>query len=296
MAYRSPNFFILGAPKCGTSSMNHWLSEHPNVFMSKVKEPNFYNTDHGGLSLYNQKSYKKLFKNVCNDHKIIGESSAWYLYSKVAVTNILNDSDLKELKFLVMIRNPIKMSYSLHEQQVFSLNEPEKDFLKAWDLQRERSLNKKTGFFTKEGQHLRYGDICKLGVQIERLYKIVPKEKIKIIVLDDIYKNPLKVYKETLSFLKLPYDGRSNFKALNTAKVKKSRLFALFIRALGDIKYQLKIQKGLGLLNKINRLNLKSLERKKLDRLTENKLKQYFKEDVLLLSRLIDRDLSHWCK
>src|SRR5438477_11547979 len=117
-----PNFFILGAPKCGTTSMAKWLSDHPEIFMSADKELNYYNMDHKRSEIKNYQHYLYFFKKATEKHKIIGEASVWYLFSKEAVPNILKDSN-KEVKFLVMIRNPIQMAYSLHQEHVCGLIE-----------------------------------------------------------------------------------------------------------------------------------------------------------------------------
>ena len=62
-----PNFFILGAPKCGTTSMAKWLSEHPEIFMSKYKEPHYYNTDNRRV-VVNHQHYLSLFKKIKQTH------------------------------------------------------------------------------------------------------------------------------------------------------------------------------------------------------------------------------------
>jgi Sulfotransferase domain len=289
-----PNCFILGAPKCGTTSLAEWMGEHPNIFMSPRKEPHYYNKDHKHVIVHNYGQYLSLFKNANESHKIVGEASVWYLYSKVAVKNILMDIPLKDVKFVVMLRNPTEMAYSLHEQQVFNLNEPEKNFKKAWNLQDDRKRNKKVGISTRDPQLLVYGEICRLGAQVEQLFEQVPKVQVKIIVLDDIKENALKVYRDLLSFLELPYDGRIHFTAKNTAKVRKFEFFALLVKMLGKVKHALKIKKGFGLLNKVDEINLTTIKREPMDANTEKMLKVYFKEDIDLLSKLIDRDLTYW--
>lgn len=290
----TPNFFILGAPKCGTTSLAEWLAEHPNIFMSALKEPHYYNTDHTHRVVKTKDHYSSLFKQVGPEHSVVGEASVWYLYSKEAVSQILKDADGKEIKFVVMLRNPVKMAYSLHEQQVFNLNEPETNFEKAWNLEEDRKLNMKVGLSTRDPQLLVYGEICKLGAQLQRLFEIVPKESVKVIVLDDMKTNAESVYRDVLSFLEVPYDNRSNFEAVNTAKVRKSPFLALIIKLLGKLKQKLKITKGFGLLNKTNAANVKNRARIPLSVEMKSVLTTYFKEDVALLSKLIDRDLSHW--
>ena len=87
-AVRKPNFFIIGAPKCGTTSLATWLSGHPNVFMSAVKEPHFFNTDDRRF-ISTLEAYENLFRAASSDHCAVGEASVWYLSSTEAVRNIL---------------------------------------------------------------------------------------------------------------------------------------------------------------------------------------------------------------
>jgi hypothetical protein len=83
-----PNFFIIGAPKCGTTSLSKWLAGHPEVYFSPIKEPHFFNTDENWFWRGTEKKYLKLFEKVKTYHLAIGEGSVRYLNSKVAVTNI----------------------------------------------------------------------------------------------------------------------------------------------------------------------------------------------------------------
>ena len=291
---KHPNFFILGAPKCGTTSMAEWLSAHPHIFMSARKEPHYFNKDHKHNTVVDFKGYLSLFVKATNEHVAVGEASVWYLFSKVAVNEIVDKFGNENLKFIVMLREPSKMAYSLHEQQVFNLNEPEKDFLKAWNLQDERKANKKIGISTRDSQLLVYGEACKVGEQVKRLLEIIPKESVKIILLEDIKQDSLEVYKDVLQFLEAPYDGRNDFTAVNTAKIRKSESFAMFVKLIGKLKLKIGIKKGLGLLNNTNQINVTPRKRDPLDPETEKMLKAYFKDDVLLLSKIIERDLSHW--
>ena len=78
---KNPNFFIVGAPKCGTTTLFSWLSEHPNVFMSRVKEPNHFNKDFNFPKYRDKNDYLKLFKDANYQHVCIGEASPYYLFS-----------------------------------------------------------------------------------------------------------------------------------------------------------------------------------------------------------------------
>src|SRR5260370_1269300 len=83
-ALRKPNFFIIGAPKCGTSSMASYLREHPQVFFPEHKEPHFFNTGTGFRSVRSESHYYALFRYAGPQHIAVGEGTALYLYSDVA--------------------------------------------------------------------------------------------------------------------------------------------------------------------------------------------------------------------
>jgi hypothetical protein len=83
-----PNFLILGAPKCGTTSLATWLADHPNVYFSPIKEPGFFSTDVGNQLVKNPEVYARLFDGAGPEHLAVGEASTSYLISKVAVPTI----------------------------------------------------------------------------------------------------------------------------------------------------------------------------------------------------------------
>ena len=88
-AGRLPNLFIVGAPKCGTTAMHHYLGQHPDVYMSPVKEPCFFGSD---LTIVNVRghlrdrdAYLALFRG--RSEKVVGEATIWYLCSRRATTS-----------------------------------------------------------------------------------------------------------------------------------------------------------------------------------------------------------------
>lgn len=293
---KKPNFFIIGAPKCGTTSMAAWLYEHPNIYMSPVKEPNFFNTDDNWTVVSSLRQYEALFRDAQEHHLAVGEASVWYLFSQTAVPNILQYSPTS--RFIVMIRNPIDMAYSLHQQELYSGNEHIRDFAKAWELQSMRLKGREVSKFCVELKRLLYGPACKLGEQLERLYRLVPKERVLVIVLDDVKEDPRREYLKVLNFLNVPDDGRQNFPRYNPAKTYRSwwlgRIIGLSGRMVGRIKRTFRVQKGVGVLNFINRVNTIRAPRPPLSKEMRAKLAAYFAEDIRLLSRLLDRDFSAW--
>jgi hypothetical protein len=297
MSYvKEPNFFILGAPKCGTTSLADWLNSHPNIYMSPYKEPHYYSNDYNRDYYNDREKYLSLFENASNEHKIIGEASTGYLYSKLAIKNILKESNGKDLKFIVMLRAPHEMAYSLHGEMVALGEETEKNFEKAWYLENQRKISKKKYFFNRDIQTLFYPSICKVGEQMERLFKLIDRQKVKVIFLEDLKNNELNIYKEILNFLELKYDGKIDFKTLNSARTSKSKLLNVILLYIVRIKMKLGIKKniGLGFFTWLKRKNLTKVKRQKLDVVFEKELKTYFKDDINLLEKLLDRNLSHW--
>jgi hypothetical protein len=290
-----PNFFIIGAPKCGTTSMYEWLERNPYIKMSTYKEPHFFSTDLDAAKNRSLTDYQQLFKGANEHHIAVGEGSTNYLYSQVAVTNILNYCPTA--KFIVMLRNPIEMVYSLHQQEVFNLYENIKDFETAWHVQEKRRESQYQVSKITDYRKLLYGNRCKLGAQLERLYAQVNKEQVLVILLDDVKKNAREQYLKVLQFLGVPDDQRTDFPISNEAKVPKYAILSwivLLIRYLE--KLHLKPRLGIGIVKKIKSFNKKKQIREPLSEKMKEELKQYFRSDIEKLSELIDRDLSAWVR
>ena len=133
-----PGFFIVGAPKTGTSAMWRYLMDHPDVFMSAKKEPHYYATDIVDPIVRDPSLgidwYLSLFRDA-GDAKVVGEASIFYLFSKAAIP-ALRDA-YPDAKILVMVRNPVDLIHSFHSQLLYSGQETEKSFERAWALCRQ---------------------------------------------------------------------------------------------------------------------------------------------------------------
>src|SRR6185295_10222300 len=115
---RKPTFLIAGAPKCGTTALYEYLQTHPQVFLSDPKEPHFYANDLGAhRTIVTRGQYEKLFSAAGPQHLAIGEASAWYLHSAVALPAVARE--LPDAKLIVMLRNPVELIRSLHSDLVW---------------------------------------------------------------------------------------------------------------------------------------------------------------------------------
>jgi hypothetical protein len=288
---RKPNFFILGAPKCGTTSLWSWLRTHPNVFMSDMKEPSFFNyDDHLGIS--NLSDYEELFRDATDSDVAVGEASVFYLSSPVAVQNILQYQP--EARFIVLVRNPIEMAVALHSEMLISGYENTPSFRTAWHLQGERRQGRRIPAFGGPPRCFLYGDVCSLGAQLQRLLDVAKVNRVLTVVLDDIQENPRREYLKILAFLGLSDDGRVNFQEENTARIVRWPWLVRFQFITWQVKKKLHINFGPKLLGSIYSRNVVAAERPELDENTYNLLKEYFSRDVDLLGGLIGRNLRPW--
>ena len=287
-----PNFFILGAPKCGTSSLVTWLSEHPNIFISPIKEPNFFNIDLPNPSRpRNLKEYEKLFDNVNSEHIAIGEASTSYMRSTAAIKEILTYSP--DAKFIVCLRNPIEMAPSLHSQRLNDGIETEPSFKKAWELQKEREQGKNIPLLCHDVGLLMYGKTCLIGDQLEYILNRIDRQSIHIMLLEDVNTSPKSEYQAVLDFLEVPYDGRSSFERQNIRMYPKYYWVSKLHRILFRIKHALGIRTTTGIGKLLREWN--NTASNQVDIAVERKeLVNYFETDINKLSLLLDKDLTHW--
>jgi len=299
---KKPNFFIVGAPKCGTTALSEYLRGHPNIFMSNPKEPMYFAKDIleiRGLSQSLQE-YLELFQHSTDEHLAIGEATVMYLISSVAISNIYTFN--KNAKIIVMLRNPIDMVQSLHSQMIYSLLEDELDFEKAWRLQNSRRCGKNLPKNSENAFNVLYKEFARYGDQMERLFNIFPREQVKVILFDDFKKSTLNVYNDVLAFLEVPPDGRTVFSIINKNKIARVWRMHYFIAKIIDNLDPLgrKIKKVLGLksfgIEKLIRLNTRPFKPKPITSSFRAELVNGFRDDVEKLSYLLNKDLSYWLK
>ncbi|SFM52177.1 Sulfotransferase family protein [Ectothiorhodospira mobilis] len=280
-----PNVFILGAPKCGTTSLAHWLAEHPQVHFCAIKEPQFFNYDYGFRRPMTLRQYEKLFSGATALHRVICEASTRYLYSRTAVPAILSYVD--HPRFIVMLRHPVSMAPSLHGQAIFSGDEDEPDFEKAWALQERRMHGDCIPKRCRDPQLLQYGKLCKLGEQLQRLYRLVPREKVHVIHLERIQDSPREEWLRLMAFLGLDDDGREVFPVANSAKVRRLpwvyesvRWVDSIIRGMGVPYFRI------GIMGFLYSKLVKKHHRSSISEDMRHRLSEYFLEDLKLLSGL----------
>lgn len=291
---KRPNFFIIGAPKCGTTSLANWLGQHPQVFISPHKEPHYFNTDDSFRFIHEEAHYLELFHKASQEHVAIGEASTWYLFSQTAVPQIERFTN-QTARYVVCLRNPVEMVQAVHAQNIFSGNETVTDFSEAWALQEARRNGESLPPLSTTGSHLQYRDACALGAQIARLLKTVPRDRVHVVLLDDIKSDPHAVYDSVLDFLGVPQAEIPIFlKARNVAHRPRSLLVARMLSLGGRAKRKIGLRKGLGILNRIRQMNKIEQPRAPLSSGMITTLRKNFEPEIVRLEALLNRDLQHW--
>ncbi len=295
---KRPNFFMIGAPKCGTTAMSEYLRTHPNIFMSDPKEPAFFSEDVGPTYCPSMDAYLDLFANARPEHAVIAEASTFYIHSDHAVQKI--GEFRPDARLLVMLRKPTDLVYSFHGEVVNQGHENVFDFEKAWELQPERVAGRDIPAGTNP-RELHYKWIGSLGSQVERVLEVFPKEQVHFILFNAFTRDPRSEYVRLLEFLKIPDDGRIEFPRVNEGVQFKSKLLARLPRYLRAktrgpwmaAKKALGLSQ-LGIVSAFDRFNREVRPKSPLRPEFRQHLDEVFRDEVVKLEALIGRDLSAW--
>jgi hypothetical protein len=234
-----------------------------------------------------------LFKDASSE-RYRAEASVWYLYSELAIDEILKFNP--NAKFIVMLRNPIAMYFSLHRELLYGGSESEESPLKAWELQASRKLGKNIPLGCSDDRMLQYGEACKLGAQLKYAMEKIPKGQLMTIFMDDLKLNTDLVFRKVQEFLSVDEISLASYEIINQKKRRKSLFLSKVLILLSLFKRRLGIKKGLGLANAINKRNVtKDVKEMRLEESTLTpELLKYFDEDIRLLESITGTDLSHW--
>lgn len=273
--------------------MAAWLETHPQVYISPHKEPHYFSSDIKKTHQITLTEYEQLFSSAKNE-KIVIEASTRYLYSQIAIKKIQQYNP--DAKFLAMLRNPAEMVISLHNHLYAIGVETEKDLETAWHLQDMRAKGKFINRLCTDPDSLQYGKIASLGKQIEVFFNAVPIENRRVLVFDDLKKDPAGVYQELLSFAGLQPLAPDDYKPRNQSFAFRSRTLTTTIKIMGAAKRQLGFNKSFGILNSLSHYNRKLSAPRPISDSFRRELSEYFMPDVEILARLLNRNFNHWIK
>jgi hypothetical protein len=203
-----PNFFIIGAQKAGTTSLYHYLNQHPQVYMSPVKEPFFFDHeispdgevietefgdpgDHYASAFSNIEDYRALFRGAKNE-LAIGEASPLYIYVPGTAERI--KGYVPEAKVIALLRNPADRAYSsfLHARRIGV--EPLADFAQALKEEEGRIRNNWHYVFHYLNRGLYHA-------QLKPYYELFGQESVGVWLYEDLKEDPIGTTQSILRFL-----------------------------------------------------------------------------------------------
>lgn len=293
-----PDFFIVGAAKCGTSSLRGYLMEHPEIFIPPAPpiEPHYFFQE-AWRSPISLREYLSLFEKA-GAFKRRGEKSVWYLYGETVPQRIFDFAPQADI--IVALRNPIDMLYSLHSQFLYGRNEDIEDFAEALDAEEDRKQGRRIPPGCRWKPMLFYREVARYSVQLERYFKVFGREKVLVLIFDDMVGNTPETYARVLRFLGVDNTFRPDFSVHNPNKVARSkRLMYLrqnypeWARRLGAALLPAKKARN-ALMGTFTRLLTKETKRPPMPTETRRKLESEFRPEVERLSELLGRDLTHW--
>lgn len=293
-----PTFFIVGAPKSGTTALDSYLADHPLIHMARPKEPHYFATD---LPRYRDVStesdYIRLF-DASGDERIGGDASVFYLYSKEAIPLIKRfDSGAK---LILMLRNPVDIVHSFHSQLLFGGDEEIRSFAEAWNAIPARKSGERVPRHCRAKELLFYDEIALLGSQLQRVLAEFPREQVHLIFYEDFAADTGHEYRKVLEFLEIPDDGRTDFPRVNANRRHRIGFMPLIKRTatwlrapVGMMKHALAIEE-IGLIDRLEAWDRVYEEREPLGGGLKQSILSAYESDIDLLARITNRELSHW--
>lgn len=289
-----PNFFIVGAPKCGTTSLYSYLKDHPNIFMPRKKEPHFFASDlnvSGATTTLDD--YLELFAEASADqHIAVGESSVHYMFSEVALQNVYKFN--QDARIIAMFRHPVDMIYSYYSQMLWNALEHIPEFERAWFLQEDRKQGQYIHKLCYDPPLLQYKSVASFGTQVEKLLQIFPREQVHFVFLEDMKTSAKDVYEGILRFLDVPSDDRTAFPVYNENKIARSNLLNRILRTPSFYKPIRSHRIPRFLYHRLIAWNKRIDKRDPLSTSFRKYLTQEFKPEILKLEKLTNRSLRHW--
>jgi sulfotransferase family protein len=317
----TPEFFVIGAAKSGTTSLHRYLDQHPAISMSSMKEPNFFAFLEGvpafagpkslersavlgdrltrekyGFSIVTWKAYERLFASAAPG-ALKGESSVSYMYYPHAAERIRRY--VPKARFLAILRNPVDRAYSKYLQFRRDGVEPCARFEDAITAEPERIRTRwsPTWFYLDRGYYHR---------QLSAYVDLFGREHLHVALYDDFARDPQGVLDGMFQFLgvdpvTVDVGRRHNvsrdvrvprlvwlhdlvMRPNRASRLMRERLPAQLVKAVTPLARCMVFRKA------------GTLDYTPLSPALRTELTSRFRDDILRLEDLLDRDLSHWLR
>ena len=283
------DFLIVGAPKAGTTSLYKYLNQHQDVVMSSVKEPNYFSKEelesqdlyYASKNITDEKDYHSLFQ-ANGEKKKLGEASVSYLFYPKVSKRIFTYN--KDAKIIIILRNPVDRAYS-HYKMDFRLGFVKRDF-------EDLVLNN-----NKEGSlfYQQYIDLGLYHLQVKSYIDEFGSTNVCVMFYEDLKKDRATFVNNIFSFLNLKSDSNINFNLKYNKSKLPSNNFMRYLYSISLVRKTASFLFNERLINFINK-NFFRESNQEIESKVRHKLNQVFLNDIFMLEKLLNKDLSSWRK
>ncbi len=316
-----PRFiFIVGAPRCGTTTLAAYLREHPRICYPLVKEPHFFlqhdtrGLDATALRELVEREYLDRYYAQCVGGRDTGvDGSVSYLYAPDYLVPAL--SLWPDAKFVIALRDPMTMLPSLHGRLKYTGDETIERFEDAWAAIADRTAGKRIPRSCLEPRWLRYDEAGKFGSYVENFFAVIGRERCFIALFDDLVANPEDQYRAMCTFAGIePFAGTNFIPRRERRGHRYGWLQRLLKRPPGFARDYLAgkqfaqrerdletperddkiIEKIFAVRKRILRWNRIPLPKRPIPIAVQQDIRDRLKPEIDQLATLIGRDLSHW--
>ena len=316
-----PRFiFIVGAPRCGTTTLAAYLKAHPRICYPLVKEPHFFlqhdvrGLDSEALQDITEREYLDRFYAQCDDSRDTGvDGSVSYLYAPEHLVPAL--SLWPDAKFIIALRDPMAMLPSLHGRLRYTGDETIRTFEEAWAAIPDRIAGKRIPRSCLEPRWLRYDEAGKFGSYVEAFFDTIGRERCFIALFDDLVADPEGQYRAMCEFAGLEPFAGTNFAPRRESRgirygwlqrlLKRppsfardylaGKEFAQRQRSLDEpVREDKATEKFFSVRKRILRWNRVPLPKRPVPVAVQQDIRDRLKPEIDHLATLIGRDLSHW--
>jgi hypothetical protein len=312
--------FIVGAPRCGTTTMWRMLAGHRQVAVPFVKEPHFFSQhDLRGLGddelrqRVEQEYLGHFFAERSRGQNVGVDGSVSYLYTPEQLAPIVRL--WPSARFIIAVRDPLTLLPSLHKRLLFIGDEDLARFEDAWAAVPDRAEGRQIPKRCIEPRWLRYDEAGRFGTYVERLFNAVGRERCTVSVFDDLERDPAGHSRRILEFVGLEPVKVQVQVARESKQVRYPWLQRLLKRPpralhpyLANIQLRRRLAKAardeavatsgtgklLALRKRLLRWNELDDAKEPIPIHIQHEIRRHLKGEVERLARLINRDLSHW--
>jgi hypothetical protein len=180
---RQPDFFIVGAPKSGTTALHTHLRAHPDFHLADRKDRPFFGSD---LNFRRWRLTRTEYEDdlARGAHaRVMGHTCVWYLFSGLAAAEI--HAAAPKARIVVMLRNPVDMLHAQHSQFLYNGNEDIAGFEAALDAQPDRRRGRRIPRRAHFVGGLQYVETARYADQVERYLRVFGRDRVRVILYDD---------------------------------------------------------------------------------------------------------------